>query len=312
MTHEQGIALGKGRFQPLLVNYFVSSIVSQSSVTPGGRNTLSVSFICKSMIVAGSKVVLSGEFVRELMREFVGQLLGTSLAGTLDRSWHGYASSFMPPTYILAYVLTDLRAPLSFGLWGFEFLHFIFLAFHLTVSTCVRACAPHHLLTAPFLRMHAVSNPLPLLLFAVSDTGLESLHNTPTQTGPVNLLGNYAHMFNATLLTIQGLLTLTLRHDLHPSTLSSVAFTVINPVEVQETQLTFLRVVGPFADTLAEQTGDVSVHTHSYLHMCICMHRNTCDLTRIATYTQSYLDTSSKLTLLHSCTLFHSLTLSHT
>ena len=120
-------------------------------------------------------------------------------------------------------------------------------------------------------------------------TGFESLYNTPTQTGPVNLLGDDAHMFNATLQTLQGLLTLTLRQDMTASTLSSVEFTVINPVEVQEIQLTFLRVIGLLADTLAEQTGDVCMRTHSYTHTC--MHRNTRGLTRIAPYTQSYLDT---------------------
>jgi hypothetical protein len=269
----QAIALGQGRFQPLLVNYFVWSTVSQSSVTPGGRNTLSVSFTCKSVIVAGSKVVLSGEFVRVFVRVFVREFVGTSLAGTMDRSWNRYESSCVPPAYILAYVLTHLAL---LSLWVFS------SNVSSTVSTCVRACAAHHLLTAPFL-VHArcVYSPSPAIVCGVY-TGLESLYNTPTQTGPVSLLGDDAHMFNATLQTLQGLLTLTLRQDMNASTLSSVEFTVINPVEVQEIQLTFLRVIGPLADTLAEQTGDVCVRTHSYTHTW--MHRSTRGLTRIAPY----------------------------
>lgn len=56
----KAVVLGEGALQPLLVNYFVSSLVSQSSVTAGSRNRLTVSFASKAPLAAGTVLVLTG------------------------------------------------------------------------------------------------------------------------------------------------------------------------------------------------------------------------------------------------------------
>ena len=127
------------------------------------------------------------------------------------------------------------------------------------------------------------------LLF-YSSTGLESLRNTSTQTGPISLLGNDAHFFNATLHTLHGLMTLTLRQAINGSQLYSVAFTVINPVEVQEIQETFLRAVDPLAESLIEQTG-VMRFLLKLLH-ALRMRRSYAHMHSIRTYSLAHVQST--------------------
>jgi len=55
------MTLGQGFSQPLLVNYFVNSLVRQSAVGSGAHNMISFSFSSKAPLAANSQVVLSGK-----------------------------------------------------------------------------------------------------------------------------------------------------------------------------------------------------------------------------------------------------------
>ena len=86
-------------------------------------------------------------------------------------------------------------------------------------------------------------------------SGLQSLADSATQDGAVSLLGANASAFSfAQLDKQQGVLTLTLAAPCPASAPLRVHFDVVNPVEPQGAQATYLQCADALATTLQEQT----------------------------------------------------------
>ena len=62
----RNVTLGAGVFQPLVVNYFADSLVTQTSVSVSGINHLTVSFSTRAPLARGSGLILSGNFLRPI------------------------------------------------------------------------------------------------------------------------------------------------------------------------------------------------------------------------------------------------------